>query len=107
MNENKFNNCMIELCEMPEAELAGRVKIRMSALAICPNSTVYNENGISWDETAVINNIESLKSASYKVCFIDEDKTIPSGHGDLEYDDQGNVIFSDKRCGRFNFRCSY
>jgi hypothetical protein len=83
----------IELCEMPNEEVAGRAKIKMSALKISKNDNDNNENGINWTKENVLNNIKSFIGASYKVAFLDDEKTYPSGHGDMEYDDEGNVIF--------------
>lgn len=90
-----INNCLIEINEMPEGQLAGRTKIKMTALEIPKSITIWNENGITWVEEYIQDNLESIKSASYKVCFVDDDKTIPSGHGSMEYDEDGNVIFPD------------
>lgn len=90
-----INNCLIEINEMPEGQLAGRTKIKMTALEIPKTISSWNENGITWIEEYINDNLESIKSASYKVCFIDDDKTIPSGHGSMEYDEDGNVEFPD------------
>jgi hypothetical protein len=67
----------------------------MTALKINDDINTHNENGITWIEDYVNSNIDSLIGAAYKVTFIDDDKTIPSGHGDMQYDDDGNVIFPD------------
>ena len=84
-----------ELCEMPDEEIAGRAKIKMSALKISSNDDDNNENGINWVRKYVKNNIKSLIGASYKVTFTDDDKTYPSGHGNMQYDEDGNIIFPD------------
>lgn len=80
---------------MPDEEVAGRAKIKMSALKISKDASDNNDNGINWVEEYVKANIKSMIGASYKVAFIDDDKTYPSGHGSMEYDEDGNVIFPD------------
>ena len=83
----------IEICEKPDEKVAGRTHIKMSALKISENDNDNNGNGINWDKQFVQNNLQSMIGASYKVCFVDDDKTIPSGHGDMEYNENGKVIF--------------
>ena len=86
----------IEICETrPEDKLAGRLKIKMSALKISKDDNDNNANGINWKEEYVLNNLDSFIGAPYKVCFIDDEKTIPSGHGTEQYDENGEVIFPD------------
>lgn len=80
---------------MPEGNVSGRTKIRMSALKISNNDDDNNCNGINWVKQYVEDNLDSIIGASYKVCFVDDDKTIPSGHGQMKYDNDGNVIFPD------------
>lgn len=80
---------------MPNDDVAARTKIKMTALKIADNDDDNNGNGINWVEQYVNNNIDSLIGAAYKVTFVDDDKTIPSGHGDMQYDQDGNVIFPD------------
>jgi len=94
MNLNN-SDWQIEICEMPEDKLAARTKIRMSALKLSNDDGDNNGNGINWKKDFVQNNLKSLIGAPYKVCFIDDNKTIPSGHGSMVYDDQGNVCFPD------------
>ena len=85
----------IELCEMPNEEVAGRAKIKMSALKISKDDNDNNENGLNWVKSYVQDNINSIIGASYKVAFIDDNKTYPSGHGCMVYDDSGNITFPD------------
>jgi hypothetical protein len=85
----------IELCEMPNEEVAGRAKIKMSALKISKNDMDNNDNGINWVKTYAQDNIKSFIGASYKVAFIDDEKTYPSGHGSMQHDEDGNIIFPD------------
>ncbi len=83
----------IELCEMPNEKLAARAKIKMTALKISRHDTDNNDNGINWFKQYIQDNIKSFIGAAYKVAFLDADKTYPSGHGDMERDEDGNVIF--------------
>lgn len=85
----------IELCEIQEDEVAGRAKLKMTGLKISNNYLDNNENGINWVKSYVEDNIKSAIGASYKVTFIDDDKTYPSGHGSMTYDDDGNISFPD------------
>jgi hypothetical protein len=85
----------IELCEMPNEEVAGRAKLKMSALKVSENDTDNNENGLNWVKDYIEPNLKSFIGASYKVAFIDDEKTYPSGHGNMQYDEEGNVIFPD------------
>lgn len=80
---------------MPEGTLSARTKIKMSALKISNDDADNNGNGINWVKDYVNDNKDSIIGAPYKVCFVDDEKTIPSGHGNMDHDSQGNVIFGD------------
>lgn len=95
----KINNQYIEICEMPEEELAGRVKIRMSALEIVPDNSYYNDNGISWLEEWINENIKSAIGMPYVVSWFDEENQIPSDHGTMSYDEDGYVEFEGVAVG--------
>jgi TolA-binding protein len=84
----------IELNESIEDKKAGRTQITMTALTI-NNRGQWNKRGMTWLEEYVNDNIESIIGAPFVVCFIDENKTIPSGHGTLTYDENGNCQFLD------------
>lgn len=75
--------------------MAGRVNIKMTAHKIAKNDDDNNDNGINWVEEYVQNNMNSLIGGSFKVSFIDEERTIPSGHGKICYDDKGNIYFEN------------
>jgi hypothetical protein len=83
----------IEICEMPEGEFAGRVRIKMSALEIVPNKSYYNDNGISWLEPYINDNIKSAIGMDYVVSWLDEENQIPNDHGKRFYDEDGNIQF--------------
>ena len=93
------NNRYIEICEMPESELAGRAKIKMSALEIVPDNSRYNDNGITWLKEYIESNIESAIGMPYVVSWLDEENQIPSDHGTMSFDDEGNVIFDGETVG--------
>lgn len=85
----------IEICEKPEDKVAGRALIKMSALKISKNDSDNNDNGLNWVRQFVEDNKRSLIGGAYKVRFVDDEKTYPSDHGDMVYDEDGNVIFPD------------
>lgn len=91
------SNGYIEISE--DAELnqarAGRVNIKMVAHEIYDKESQYNKNGLSWQEPYVSKNLESAIGMPYIVQFLDDDKTIPVGHGTLQHDEDGNAIFPD------------
>lgn len=95
----KINNQYIEICEMPEEELAGRTKIKMSALEIVPDNSHYNDNGISWLEEWVNENLKSAIGMPYVVSWFDEENQIPSDHGTMSYDKDGYVEFEGVTVG--------
>ncbi|MDD4000157.1 MAG: hypothetical protein PHX62_04600, partial [Bacilli bacterium] len=93
MNESMINsdNTYIEICEMPD--LAGRVKIKMSSHLIHPEIGQWNQNGITWLEQYTEDNIKSAIGMNYVVSWADEENQIPSGHGTMTFDEDGNVQF--------------
>jgi len=95
---NSQNN-YIEICELPEEDLAGRVKIKMSALTIHPDNSQWNKNGITWLEQYVQDNIDSAIGMPYVVSWMDEENQIPSDHGTMSYDDEGYVQFDGVAVG--------
>jgi len=95
---SKFNT-YIEICEMPEGELAGRTKIKMSACEIYPDKNHYNANGITWLKQYIEDNIASTIGAPYVVSWLDEELQIPSDHGTMSVDDEGNIEFDGVAVG--------
>jgi hypothetical protein len=87
----------IEICEMPSDKKAGRTKIKMTALTI-NNVGEYNRNGITWLEEYVKDNLDSIIGAPYVVNWL-IDKEIPSDHGRMDHDDEGNAIFEGESVG--------
>lgn len=92
----KSKDGTIELC-MSDTKKAGRAKIKMSALKICEqgNYSDYNKNGLHWEEEYCEANKESAIGMDYVVSFLDGVDGIPSGHGNVTYDEDGNIIFED------------
>lgn len=93
------DNRYIEICELPEEDLAGKTKIRMSALKIHEDNTEFNSNGITWIEKYVEDNIASMIGSPYVVSWLDEENQIPSDHGSMSFDKDGNVIFKGVAVG--------
>ena len=93
------NDQYIEICEMPEEEVAGRVKIKMSALAIHPDNSQYNSNGITWLEQYINDNLKSAIGMPYVVSWFDEENQIPSDHGTMSYNEEGYVEFEGVSVG--------
>lgn len=63
------------------ASKGGRVPIKIALLEIHEDSTSTNSNGLHWDETYVLNAIESAKMMPICAEFCDETKSTPLGHG--------------------------
>ena len=95
MNKSIINsdNTYIEICEMSEEDVAGRVKIKMSSHFIHPEVGQWNKNGITWLEQYTQDNIKSAIGMNYVVSWADEENQIPSGHGEMSFDEDGNVKF--------------
>ena len=95
MNNSIINsdNTYIEICEMSEEDVAGRAKIRMSSHFIHPEAGKWNKNGITWLEQYTQDNIKSAIGMNYVVSWADEENQIPSGHGEMSFDEDGNVKF--------------
>jgi len=89
----KFDNVYIEICEMSEEDLAGRVRIKMSSHFIHPKKSQWNKNGITWLEEYTQDNIKSAIGMNYVVSWADEENQIPSGHGKMSFDEDGSVKF--------------
>jgi len=87
------DNTYIEICEMSEEDVAGRVKIKMSSHFIHPEVGQWNKNGITWLEQYTQDNIKSAIGMNYVVSWADEENQIPSGHGEMSFDEDGNVKF--------------
>jgi len=87
------DNTYIEICEMSQEDLAGRIRIKMSSHFIHPEAGKWNKNGITWLEQYTQDNIKSAIGMNYVVSWADEENQIPSGHGEMSFDEDGNVKF--------------
>lgn len=83
----------IEINEITEDKKAGRMNITMSALTINSRGE-WNKRGMTWLENYVMDNIDSIIGAPFVVSWM-VDKEIPSSHGTLEYDENGECVFYD------------
>lgn len=63
------------------AAKGGRVPIKIALLKIHEDINEVNRNGLHWDETFVTNAMDSAISMPICAEFVDEDKSIPLGHG--------------------------
>lgn len=62
----------------------------------------WNENGITFIEEYALNNLDSIKDMSMTCDFIDDDKTVVSGHGETgEVTEDGLPIFEADIVGHF------
>lgn len=77
----------------------GRRKIKMSLLEIHTNKEATNKNGIHWEESYVLNNLESINEIPICCEFLDEDKRVPFGHGLTGIDSKENQpLFENSEC---------
>ena len=100
-NPNYFDG-IVEINELPEDKMAGRVKIRMSAHKIVDKQSfeTANENGICWLEEYVQENIDTCIGIPYVVDWMySKEEGIPSGHGNMKYTDDGEVVFEGESVG--------
>lgn len=61
--------------------IAGRRNIRVVLHEIYPDSSTWNENGISWSEQFTAANMESVKGMSITAEFLNEERDTVYGHG--------------------------
>jgi len=98
----KSSDGMVEICEMPEDKMAGRVKIKMSSNKVVGYQSLEtaNSNGICWLEEYVEKNKDTIIGAPYVVDWLyTKEEGIPSGHGTQSYTEDGNVVFTGETVG--------
>lgn len=61
--------------------ISGRRKIKIVLHEIYPNTSEWNENGITWLEQYTRDNADTIKGMPLCAEFVDNDKDIPYGHG--------------------------
>ena len=87
-------NSIIEISEKKND--AGKVYAKMVLHEIYKSESEWNKNGITWLGEYVEPNIESIANMPLVAEFIDEEKALPfGGHGDMQMDDKGRVVFED------------
>ena len=70
----------------------------MSALEIVPDNSQYNDNGITWLEQYVRDNIKSAIGMPYGF-MVDQENQIPSDRGTMKFDEEGYVEFEGVSVG--------
>lgn len=79
-----------------ESKIAGRRPIKVILHEIFPNDTTWQTNGISWNETYVLNNLHSVSGMSIVVEFLTDERDIPYAHGMTEIRNTDNLpLFED------------
>ena len=77
----------------------GKRKIKMSLLEIHQDEKATNKNGLHWREQYILNNLDSIQEMPICCEFLDEDKSIPYGHGFTEIDSKENQpLFENSEC---------
>ena len=92
-----LTNNIVEICETEEDKLAGRVKIKLIAHEIYPDTandedSEANRNGISWREEWVKLNLKSCINMGLVVSYVDKETGLIAGHGKM-------VTYSDAKDG--------
>ncbi len=75
-------------------KISGRTYIKWVIHEIHNDNSNYNKNGITWIESNVVNNLDSVKGMPLCVEFIGWDKDEPYGHGMTDVKD-GKPLFED------------
>ncbi len=70
-----------------ERHITGRRRIKIILHEIFPSRNQWQDNGISWDETYTLQNLESVAGMSICAEFISEERRLPFGHGLTEIRD--------------------
>lgn len=89
---------IIEICEMPEDKLAGRVRIKMVAHEIYPTSDSSNLNGISWQEEYTNIAKSTCIGMPFVVDYVNKEIGLISGHGRMSVED-GDLEFEGESVG--------
>ena len=79
-----------------ESKIAGRRPIKVILHEIFPDDTTWQTNGISWNETYVLDNLHSVSGMSIVVEFLTDERDIPYAHGMTEIRSTDNLpLFED------------
>lgn len=76
---NKYEGRIYEIAN--ERQITGRRPIKIILHEIFPSSDQYQKNGISWSETYTMQNLDSVSGMSICVEFLDDERSVPYGHG--------------------------
>lgn len=85
MGKDKYEGRIFELSS--ERQITGRRPIKIILHEIFQSRDVWQENGISWDETYTAQNLDSVAGMSICAEFISDDRRLPYGHGLTEIRD--------------------
>lgn len=85
MGKDKYEGRIFELSS--ERQITGRRPIKIILHEIFPSRDMWQENGISWDETYTAQNLESVAGMSICAEFISDERRLPYGHGLTEIRD--------------------
>lgn len=85
MAENLLSGRISELSS--ERHITGRRKIKLILHEIFPSREMWQTNGISWDEAYTMQNLGSVANMSICVEFLDDERSLPYGHGLTEIRD--------------------
>lgn len=85
MRNGKYEGRIYEISS--ERQITGRRPIKIILHEIFPSRDMWQENGISWDETYTAQNMDSVAGMSICAEFISEDRRLPYGHGLTEIRD--------------------
>jgi len=99
----KFLNTCLPIYEISsESGILGRRRIKVVLHEIHPDTSVYQENGISWKEEYVKNNLRSVIGMSITVEFLTADRDIPYGHGMTDMRDNLPLFEDATMVGHFD-----
>lgn len=87
-----MNSSLLEMSQ--KKDRAGRRNVKVVLHEIHNDNSRYNENGITWLEQYVADNLSSAEGMPLCCQFIDEDMDVPYGHGEVSEKD-GQLIFQD------------
>lgn len=79
MNEKTLSGRIFEISN--DRKIVGRKKIKVILHEIYPSADQWQTNGISWNESYTMQNIESVTNMSLCVEFLSEERRLPYGHG--------------------------
>lgn len=83
---SNINGRILEISSDDNSKLAGRSRIKLILHTIYPDdSRETNSNGIHWVRKYTEANLASVQGMPIAVSFADDEKSIPLGHGNIEF----------------------